>query len=105
MGRIFLGGEGFVERLKSQLADVETLPEIPKAERFAARPGLDSFFGSGPLSRQEKDHKIYQAYRAYGYTQKEIADFLGVHYATVTRAIKRVENEMLDCKTPKCFVL
>ncbi|MBW6509662.1 MAG: helix-turn-helix domain-containing protein [Desulfuromonadales bacterium] len=34
-----------------------------------------------------------------GYTQKEIADFLGVHYATISRVIKRFESNLLDCKT------
>ena len=31
--------------------------------------------------------------------RKKVAAFLGVHYATVSRAIKRVENDMLDYKT------
>jgi transposase len=35
---------------------------------------------------------IYIAYATYGYTLKEIADYLGVHYATVNRAIKRVKG-------------
>jgi DNA-binding MarR family transcriptional regulator len=30
---------------------------------------------------------------------KEIADFFGAHYATVSRAVKRFEREKLQCKT------
>ncbi|MBE0500878.1 MAG: helix-turn-helix domain-containing protein [Desulfuromonadales bacterium] len=51
------------------------------------------------MSRSERDVKTYRAYRDFGYTLKEIADFLGVHYATVSRAIKKVETHLLDCKT------
>jgi len=32
------------------------------------------------------------------YTMKEIAETFGVHYATVSRAVKRLEG-MRDCKT------
>ncbi len=38
------------------------------------------------------DETIYIAYATYGYTLKEIADYLDVHYAIVSRAIKRVEG-------------
>jgi len=30
---------------------------------------------------------------------KEIAGHLGVHYATVSRAVRRAEDTMHDCKT------
>jgi DNA-binding MarR family transcriptional regulator len=29
----------------------------------------------------------------YGYRMKEIAEYLGVHYATVSRAVMRIEQE------------
>ena len=92
VGRIFLGSEQFSGEWTSRLAESQSLQEIPKAERLAARPDLPSLMGAGCCSREEKDAKIYQAYRVYGYTQKQIADFLGVHYATVSRAITRLEQ-------------
>ncbi|MDF1579980.1 MAG: helix-turn-helix domain-containing protein [Desulfuromonadales bacterium] len=74
--------------------------KIPKEERFAARPSLSNLMTMSPsVSRSEREAKAYRAYRDFGYTLKEIADFLGVHYATVSRAIKRVEKNLLDCKT------
>ncbi|MDT8423150.1 MAG: helix-turn-helix domain-containing protein, partial [Desulfuromonadales bacterium] len=74
--------------------------KIPKEERFAARPSLGSLMTmSSPMNRSERDTKTYRAYRDFGYTLKEIADFLDVHYATVSRVIKRVETDLLDCKT------
>ncbi|MBE0500877.1 MAG: transposase [Desulfuromonadales bacterium] len=100
IGRVFLGKEGFIEKLGPRLADQEQLVEVPKEERFAARPSLSNLMTmSPPMSRSERDVKTYRAYRDFGYTLKEIADFLGVHYATVSRAIKKVETHLLDCKT------
>lgn len=100
VGRIFLGREDFVAQQQSRLGDVKEEMEIPKGVRFAARPSLDFLLiETQPLSCQEKNTRIYTAYRDHGYTQKDIADFLDVHYATVSRAIKRVEEALHDCKT------
>lgn len=61
------------------------------------------------LSEREKrrtggtqDETIYAAYVQYGYMLKEIADRPGVHYATNSRAIERVEKggHICYCKTP-----
>ncbi|MBW6509663.1 MAG: transposase [Desulfuromonadales bacterium] len=99
-GRIFLGREDFVEQMQSRLGDVKAVMEIPKVERFAGRPSLNLLLLEPQLlSSQEKGNKIYAAYKDHGYTQKEIADFLGVHYATISRVIKGLESNLLDCKT------
>jgi len=36
---------------------------------------------------------MYEAYLQYSYTLKDIAGFIGVHYTTVSRVIKRIERE------------
>jgi DNA-binding MarR family transcriptional regulator len=35
----------------------------------------------------------YEAHLQYGYTLKEIAEYIDLHYSTVSRAIKKVEGE------------
>jgi len=44
---------------------------------------------------------MYEAQLQYGYTLKEIVEYIGVHYSTVSRAIKNIEmeNEKLYYKT------
>jgi len=32
----------------------------------------------------------------YGYTLKDIAEYTGVHYATVSRAIKKIEGNIIS---------
>jgi DNA-binding MarR family transcriptional regulator len=34
-----------------------------------------------------------EAHLQYGYTLKEIAEYIGVHYSTVSRAIKKIEGK------------
>ena len=60
-----------------------------------------------PLAKAQEDYKqecvhnphagMVAAYMTGDYTIQQIAAVFGVHYATVSRAIKR--HEMHDCKT------
>ena len=35
----------------------------------------------------------YEAHLQYGYTLKEIAEYIDLHYSTVSRAIKNIEGK------------
>jgi len=37
---------------------------------------------------------MYEAHLQYGYTLKDIAEYIGVHYTTVSRVIKKIEGKM-----------
>ena len=39
-----------------------------------------------------RDEVIYSAYYKYDFTQKTIAEYLGLHYTTIILAIKRYEE-------------
>jgi DNA-directed RNA polymerase specialized sigma24 family protein len=88
-GQIYLGSEEFIERLPKP---AETMEEIPQIQREGVRPPLAQIFAKASV-----DEAIATAYREYGYTMKAIADYLGVHYATVSRRLRR--QELLDRKT------
>ena len=45
------------------------------------------------------DQAMAKAYLSGDFSMKEIADFFDVHYATVSRAVKRFEKGMQECKT------
>jgi DNA-binding MarR family transcriptional regulator len=36
---------------------------------------------------------MYEAHLQYGYTLKDIAEYIGVYYTTVSRAFKKIERE------------
>ena len=77
-----MGSEAFIEKHASGKKDIK---DIPRAQLRAAKPSLDQIFGR----RGEK--AIGEAYEQ-GYRLNEIAAHLGVHYATVSRRLKRIEQ-------------
>ncbi len=89
-GQILLGGEGFITKFKELLVTKESISEIPKHQRYLGRPALPSLFaGKDKLKRKKMMH---QAHVKYGYTLKEIADYLGIHYTTVSKVLRALET-------------
>ena len=43
--------------------------------------------------KKERDKAIFEAHIRYGYTLKEVAGHIGVHYTTVSRAINMIEGK------------
>ena len=92
-GQIVLGEARFLERIKAFLKGNKEIREIPKAQRYATRPSLDELFTmENRNDKRLKDEAIVKAYTHYGYTLQEIAQHLGLHYTTVSRALKRAEK-------------
>ncbi|NOY65250.1 MAG: addiction module toxin RelE [Nitrospirae bacterium] len=89
-GQIVLGRDDFVERIKGLLKEKEQIKEIPKIQRYFARPSLEEVLKVKNKKQLEK--RIYEAHVNYGYTLKEIADMIDVHYSTVSRIVQRVES-------------
>jgi REP element-mobilizing transposase RayT len=88
-GQILLGKDSFVENFKDLLGDKEAIKEIPRQQRYAGRLKLKEIFkrkSSG--GKKGRNQGIYDAHINYGYTLKEIADYLGIHYTTVSKVIK-----------------
>ncbi|MEI9479393.1 MAG: helix-turn-helix domain-containing protein [Deltaproteobacteria bacterium] len=44
------------------------------------------------VDREARKKGIYLAYVEYGYTLKQIAQHLKIHYATVSRTVKELES-------------
>ena len=92
-GQIFWGTEEFIKQLSGFLGEKENIKEVPRLQRYVARPSLRELFkGKKGEERKVEDKTIYAVYVRYGYTMKEIAEHLGFHYATISRAIKRAEG-------------
>ena len=87
-GQVFFGSEAFVEAVGGLLAEKERFPEIPRQQRYPARPPLATIL-AGYADKAERNGRIAQAHVAHGYTLKEIADRLGLHYTTVSKALAR----------------
>ncbi len=86
-GQILLGEEGFIDKFKDHLTDKEKIKEIPRAQRYVSRPPLSKLFSANEKISMRNKH-ISTALVKYGYTLKEIADHLDIHYTTVSKAMK-----------------
>jgi putative transposase len=86
-GQILLGEEGFIDKYKDLLSDKEKVKEIPRAQRYISRPRLSKLFSPGEKSTR-RNKLMHAAHVKHGYTLKEIADHLQIHYTTVSKVIK-----------------
>jgi REP element-mobilizing transposase RayT len=84
-----LGTEGFVERFIDYVRDHEAIPEIPKAQRYLTRPGLEQLFGERAFKDlRKRNERIEEAVEKYGYTQREVADHLGMYFTSISRIMR-----------------
>lgn len=85
-GQVLLGSERFVQRLAPELHDKRLLKEIPRRQRFAARPTLSQLFGTRTLiDRSWRNEAIRRAHLNYGYSLSEIGRAVDLHHATISR--------------------
>jgi hypothetical protein len=86
--QVFLGTDGFVERHRALAEDPQRLREVPRAQRRALGKPL-SAFADQYSTRHEA---MARAFSSGAYTMQEIAEHFGVHYSTVSRAVRRFES-------------
>ncbi len=83
------------------MAGQKPLVDIPRAERYAGWPALEELFADvSPRDQGVRNAGIPQAYLEHGYTKKEIGDFLGLHYTTISVIVRQAEQRTLQFKTP-----
>ncbi len=93
--QLLLGDDAFVESHRQTLDD-DVLREVSKAHRRSVALPLDEYRTHYPA----RDEAMAQAYLAGAYTMAEIGQHFGVHYMTVSRAVRKHEanrKEMLEC--------
>jgi hypothetical protein len=91
---IYLGDELFIGNAQIRMLEARRHDtEIPKHQRSNAPKPLAAVFGSS----HDASSAILTAYHSGHFTMRQIADYLGVHYSTISRLLARIE--MSDCKT------
>ena len=72
----------------------EEIEVIPRHQRFVGRPCLETLFNKKTgTKRRERNVKIVESVEKYRYSQREVADYLGLHYSTISRLLK---NDLLS---------
>jgi hypothetical protein len=90
--QIFLGSATFAEHMMGIKRQPETLQEIPRAQRRPSAKPL-AHFAEAFADRREG---MARAFQTGVYTMKEVADYFGVHYSTVSRAVRWFEQVCVD---------
>lgn len=86
-GQVYLGSEAFVARMQG-LAEQQggPLQEVPRLQLRPLSKGLAQYGAKFP-----RDEAMAKAYLSGDHTMRAIAEHFGVHYATVSRAVRRLE--------------
>lgn len=83
--KVFLGGEVFVEKHQQrQETLIGDLSEIPFKQRRSPARSLDEY----SKASKSRNMAMCGAYSSGAYTLKEIAQYINVHYSTVSRAVE-----------------
>jgi len=95
--QIYLGDEAFMGGMPALTADNDR--EINRVQRRASVKSLAAYQQQYP----NRDEAMARAYLSGHYTMKEIGECFGVHYVTVSRAVRKFErgssDRMYECKT------
>ena len=86
--QLYLGDADFAKALQQQTQGQAADTEIPRAQRRVAAPALAHF-----TQLPERNSAMAQAYDTGCYSLKEIGQAFGLHYATVSRAVRAAEIE------------
>ncbi len=86
----YLGDEMFIEKVGKRYPDEKQgdLKEVPRMHRRALARPLSDYAEQHPSRKQA----MAEAYASGDYSMKQIADWFGVHYVTVSRAVKAYEE-------------
>jgi putative transposase len=88
--RSILGEEDFIERIENHLRGKKEIPEIPKSQRYMNRPILGKLFEEEVIGdKRRRDKRIVEAVEGFGYSQREVADYLGMHFSSIRRIIRQ----------------
>lgn len=82
--QVFLGGEGFVEEMQELIDGERELSEVPAVQRRPVPKSISDY----ETASKHRNEAIVAAYRSGGYTLKDIGEYFGLHYSTVSGIIK-----------------
>jgi len=93
-GQLYLGSDRFATKMARSGQSEITLDEVPKAQQRPVAKSLTWYADSSGDAAEA----MVRAYSTGDYSMRAIAQHFGVHYSTVSRAIRR-RRGVLACKT------
>ena len=91
---LWIGTEAFGANLVAHLEGKRDVTEFRKAQRRAYRPTLSQLLPPGIRDHQaDLVEQVTKAHLESRYSQREIAQHLGVHYMTISRLVRQGEKK------------
>lgn len=85
--QIYLGSEAFVRKMQAHIDRRSRLDEIPRAQRRAVAQPIETF-----AKKYSGREAMARAYLSGQHSMAHIATHFGVHYSTVSRAVRQHED-------------
>jgi putative transposase len=89
--QLLLGDDAFVDQFRED-RDTEELREYSKSQKRVMAPSLREY----ESRNHRKSEAMANAYLSGAYTMREIANHFGVHYMTVSRAVRESERQKVE---------
>ena len=90
-----LGGAAFVNTMRPRLLETPLDQNLLRRERDAARPALSEIF-QDVAGKADRNARIHTAVRIYHYKLHEVADYLGLHFSTISVIAKREASRIQE---------
>jgi putative transposase len=87
--QMYLGSDQFVEEMQALIDGDKELSEIPSSQRRPAPKPLAKYKNAS----EDRNTAIISAYQSGGYTLKEIGDYFGLHYSSVSGIIRNHKSK------------
>ena len=86
--QIYLGDDNFILSIQKKLTNEKLSEEIPNTQ--LTKP-ISFVFESYMKSSKDKNEALAKTYLTGDYTLKEIGDYMGMHYSSVSKIVKEYE--------------
>lgn len=81
--QIYIGNEDYVEKIQRKIVKDADISEIPASQRRLIPKSIEYY----DQKHKERDQAMIATYQSGGYSMKDIADYFGLHYTSVSRII------------------
>ena len=87
--QVYLGGQEFVEEMQGLIDDDKELSEVPISQRRPKPQKLEYY----DLNFCHRNESIVNAYLSGGYSLKEVGDYFGLHYSSISGIVRNHKSK------------
>jgi len=87
--QVYLGEDGFIKEMNVLIDGDKDLSEVPSSQRRALPMSLEEYEKIG----DSRNHAMALAYQSGGFSLKEVGDYFGLHYASVSRIVRDAKHK------------